>query len=108
MYGSGFVGGDADARAGAGVRGHCIWGTGRPSHDSCPMATLAQEKTDVGVAPPTAALAQACEAARALAWAAGEAERGAGLDVLPEERAAGALRFGLVEVRAQVVGFSGL
>ena len=47
---------------------------------------------------PTARLADACENATALAWQAGEVQRGCGLDVLPEEYAASTLKFGLVEV----------
>ena len=50
-------------------------------------------------APPTEALAEACQHAAALAWQAGQVQQECGLDILPDELARGALRFGLVEAR---------
>jgi hypothetical protein len=53
----------------------------------------------VEAAPPTEALAEACQHAAALAWQAGQVQQECGLDILPDEFARGALRFGLVEAR---------
>ncbi len=58
-----------------------------------------QEKSDVEAAAPTEALADACDHAVALAYEAGRMQQECGMDVLPEEYARGALKFGLVEVR---------
>ena len=60
-------------------------------------ALVFQEKGDASAALPPA-LERARARAHALAVAAGEAQRAAGLDLDPERWAAGALRFGLVEV----------
>lgn len=59
----------------------------------------AQEKTTVEEAPPTEALAEACQHASALAWQAGQAQQECGLDILPDEFVRSTLRFGLVEAR---------
>jgi hypothetical protein len=48
---------------------------------------------------PTEALADACEHAVALAYEAGRMQKECGMDVLPDEYARNALKFGLVEVR---------
>ena len=50
-------------------------------------------------APPTEALAEACQHASALAWQAGQAQQECGLDILPDEFVRSTLRFGLVEAR---------
>ena len=59
----------------------------------------AQEKSAVEAAPPTEALAQACQHASALARQAGQAQQECGLDILPDEFVRSTLRFGLVEAR---------
>lgn len=51
-------------------------------------------------AAPTEALAEAADHAVALAWQAGQQQKECGMDVLPDEYARGALKFGLMEVRA--------
>ncbi len=61
---------------------------------------MRQEKSDVEAAAPTDALADACDHAVALAWEAGQVQKECGMDILPDEYARGALKFGLVEVRA--------
>ena len=48
---------------------------------------------------PTEALADACDHAVALAYEAGRTQKECGMDVLPDEYARNALKFGLVEVR---------
>ena len=53
----------------------------------------------VEAAPPTEALAEACQYASALAWQAGQAQQECGLDILPDEFVRSTLRFGLVEAR---------
>lgn len=50
-------------------------------------------------APPTEALAEACQHAAALAWQAGQVQQECGLDILPDEFVRSTLRFGLVEAR---------
>lgn len=50
---------------------------------------------------PTDALADACNHAVALAWEAGQVQKECGMDILPDKYARGALKFGLVEVRAR-------
>ena len=67
--------------------------------DCLPWRWHAQEKTTVEAAPPTEALAEACQHASALAWQAGQAQQECGLDTLPDEFVRSTLRFGLVEAR---------
>ena len=64
------------------------------------LMSALQEKTEVNVVPPTAALGAACAAASALAEEAGAVQQECGLDVLPDEYARATLRFGLVEASA--------
>ncbi|KAK9827734.1 hypothetical protein WJX81_007278 [Elliptochloris bilobata] len=61
-------------------------------------ALVFQEKSEIEAAPPTEALAEACQHAAALAWQAGQAQQDCGLDILPDEFVRSTLRFGLVEV----------
>ncbi|CAL8471306.1 g10848 [Coccomyxa elongata] len=61
-------------------------------------ALVFQEKSDVEAPAPTDALADACDHAVALAWEAGQVQKECGMDILPDEYARGALKFGLVEV----------
>lgn len=58
-----------------------------------------QEKSEMeGAAAPTAALEDARQHMQALALQVGQAQRGQGLEVVPEDFANEALKFGLMEV----------
>ena len=66
-------------------------------HSLASVSPPLQEKTDCTPELPPR-LAQACEEATALALAAGAVQQECGLQLTPDEFAAGALKFGLSEV----------